>query len=86
MTARLIQTNGTEREVTPSNGKTFSLKELQGFVNGYIEILRITPDEFLIVNEEGRLIGLPVNERASQIYEADFIVGDALLCSVDQVE
>ena len=36
--AQFIKSNGSEVELKPENGKHFSLKELQGCVDGFIEI------------------------------------------------
>lgn len=71
------------------------LKEMQKAVGGYIEYVdlnryneetgeRIGKFRALIVNEEGKLHGLPVNHRATNILHdrypghTDIIVGDAL--------
>lgn len=90
-------------EVEPDNGKNFSLEELQTAVGGYIEFLRVPgycaiknkyPDlktRMLVVNEEGKLRGLPLNETASdlafdQMARWDFVAGDALYVESDMVE
>ena len=52
-------------QITPVNGKTFSLEEMQEAVEGRIEEMRISDTEFLVMNEEGRLIGMSANVRAS---------------------
>lgn len=38
-----------------------TLEELQGIVGGYIETFTFSSDATLIINEEGLLLGLPVN-------------------------
>ena len=71
----------------PKNGTDFTLEELRAFVGGYIELL-YPPSQVgaaLVVNEEGRLRGLPLNKVASAAYGHDFIVGDALLCHPSQI-
>lgn len=86
--ATLYRTNGTQEEVLPKNGESFDLKEMQTFVGGYIEIVE-SPDERLIVlNEEGKLQGLPLNRAATAIYANphDFIVGDALVVEAGSKE
>ncbi len=85
--AKLIRSDGTIEAVVPKNGKDFSLEELRTFVAGCIEIIHPPSDEgaILVVNEEGRLQGLPLNKVASAVYRNDFIVGDALLCHTSQV-
>lgn len=55
------------------------LEPIQKIVGGYIEVLPVTEDILLIMNEEGKLFGLPsnfqliVNQRV-----ADTIAGNAL--------
>lgn len=83
--AKLIKTDGTVREVKPSNGKSFSLEELQRFVGGYIEIISLPNGNKICVNEEGKIAYLPPNERATEIWKKEYpdrdelIVGDILL-------
>lgn len=83
--ARLIKHDGTTQDVHPADGDTFSLKELQGFVHGYIEVLPVG-ESYMFMNEEGKLKGLPLNQLATQLTRhrlarADVIVGDVLVCS-----
>ena len=78
MKATLIKTDGTETIVT-SEGKEFTLKELQGYVGGYIEIINLRSGKILVVNEEGLLKGLPQNLGASALTRGNpWIVGDVL--------
>lgn len=89
--AKLIKTDNSVTEVSPKNGTDFSLEELQGFVGGYIEIVYpltgAPKGSILVVNEEGKLIGLPVNGIATGMMGfTDTIVGDVLLCDTNQVK
>lgn len=74
----LYKSNG---EILPINRKhPFTLAELQTLVGGYIELIPIG-SKYIVVNEEGRLMGLPFNENASKLvaqFGYPFIVGDAL--------
>lgn len=65
---QFIPCTGDVKDITPANGTDYQLGELQSFVNGYIEIVRL-PDQgfYMIVNEEGLLHGLAYNPRASEI-------------------
>lgn len=89
--AMLLHADGTVEEVQPTNGTDFQLDELQGFVGGYIEIVPLHgTTQILVVNEEGKLTGLPVNPAATAVWEVvygptDVVVGDALFCDTDQV-
>ena len=69
MTAKLFKPDGTMTPVEPQNGKDFQLEELNRFVGGYIEIIRPLdiPGHIMVINEEGKLKGLPFNPMASQI-------------------
>ena len=83
--ARWIKTNGETIEVHPKNGVDFSLEELQGFVGGFIEIVRVDDDRIMVVNEEGKLNELPVNGIATYMAR-ELIVGDVLVCKADEVK
>lgn len=63
--AKLIKTNGEIIEVKPKNGKYFELKELQDYVGGWIEGIRLQGDSMMYVNEEGVLLNLDPNPSAS---------------------
>ena len=63
------------------------LKELQGKVDGYIEMIPIGDRAVLIVNEEGKLRNLPINFWiGSQGSVLDCIRGDVLICATDGEE
>jgi hypothetical protein len=101
MKPTIIRPDGTETEVQPINGKDFKLAELNSIVEGYIEIVPIgkhildgkqKPSHWImILNEEGKLQNLPVNERASILFEeanhtTDIIVGTVLICPQNMVK
>jgi|TARA_X000000368_G_C22938590_1_gene671044 hypothetical protein len=82
MKAQLVSTNGDVKSVKPKNNKTFSLKELQSYVDGYIQILKTRDERIMIINEEGKLNNLPYNEIASSLYiygMQDPVVGNVLV-------
>lgn len=83
--SKIYKTTGEVIEVEPKNGKDFKLKELQEIVQGYIEIVNFSPTEYMVVNEEGHLIGLPLNPSATILYKKDIIVGDVLICNKSQI-
>lgn len=89
--AEIIKANGEHKVVEPNNGKDFKLKELIEIVNGWVEIVWLPNDKIMIVNEDGKLLDLPINQEATKIYQDTFgfndvIVGDVLLCNSNQVE
>jgi hypothetical protein len=68
-----------------------SLDEMQQFVGGYIEMVESADSRLMLVcNEEGKLLGLPVNVKATQIAHAhsmicvnDYICGNAIVADRD---
>jgi len=73
--------------------KYFSLKELQDIVGGYIEMLYLKNDEVMVLNEEGKILEMPVNVRATDIANMnrvisafDIIVGDVLVCKSEEIQ
>ena len=67
------------------------LKTAQKFVGGMVEGISFPNGDYLIINEEGKLIGLPLNPEATALWRAtfdndnyvtgrkDFVVGPAIL-------
>ena len=90
--ATLYKTDGTKVEVSPANGKDFKYDELKGFVEGYIEIVNLGKKKVMVVNEEGKLMNLPVNNEATRIMaemlpmSRDYIVGNALVCKTSEIK
>ena len=87
--AHIIYANGLVQEINPENKRNFSLEELQRIVHGYIESIHLPKNRLMIINEEGKLKGLPVNilatrEILSHGYN-DVIVGNVLICNSDEV-
>lgn len=82
-------TDGKGQFVKPSNGTDFSLEELQKFVGGYIEVVRLHDNRIMVVNEEGKCRNLPINIAATQLLRLtgrhDTIIGNALICDTDKV-
>jgi hypothetical protein len=82
----LYRVNGEVLEVRPFDGKKFTLAELQSYVGGWIELVPGTAKAghpATYCNEEGRLINLRVNQKASRIFlrgnwAGDFLFGDVI--------
>ena len=68
LSAEVMHPDGRTERVVPS-GKRWTLKELQGLVGGYIELVAMTPanghDRCAVVNEDGFRLELPLNYGAS---------------------
>ena len=41
-------------QIKPENSKEFKLAEVQKYVDGYIEIVRLNDEQIMVVNEEGK--------------------------------
>lgn len=89
--AKLIKVNGETEEVSPKNGTSFELEELQKMVGGLIQILATDENLLFVMNEEGKVLGLPANHKATEIFQkefktSDFLVGDVLICNDNEIE
>lgn len=81
--AKIIKCTGDIEEVKPANGtNSFSLEELQSFVGGVIELVHSTSIP-LIVNEEGLLLELPINEKATEM-SGIILIGDVVYLSEEE--
>ena len=89
MKSEWIKVSGERIEVSPENGKDYSLEELQRFVGGFIEIVYLG-NLIMVVNEEGAINGMEHNEIASLIVMMaggqDPIFGDVLVCPKEMVK
>ena len=91
--AQIIKTTGETINVEPKNGTDFTWQELHDIVNGYIEIVPLLGGKIMVVNEEGKVHGLQINEKATGLFQQqckyfslDVIVGDVLVCKTSQVK
>lgn len=89
--AKLYLVDGTIEDVSPKNGKGFSLEELKGFVKGWVETVRIDKDRIMVINEDGKLDSLDFNVNATAIFrkyygDDDFIAGNALVCKITEIK
>lgn len=89
--ALIIKANGEFEKTAPKNGVTFSLEELKEIVGGQIEVDYLPNLGYIVVHEEGKLIGLPLNKTATAIYQvttqtSDYVVGDVLICRHTQIK
>jgi hypothetical protein len=49
-----------------------TLKEAQEFVGGYVEGIQFPNGDYMIINEEGKLINLPLNVEATALWRTTF--------------
>lgn len=89
--AQLIKTTGETSEVNPKNGSDFSLEELKSYVGGFIEIINLQDGRLAVFDEEGKLKGYEINDKATEIckkrlFRNDYIVGDVLICKDSEIK
>ena len=63
-----------------------TLEEMQKFVGGYIEVVYLNDEQVMIIDEEGKVKGKPINPEATiratrnnAIFNNDWIAGDVLI-------
>ena len=91
MTKEEINTKASEFKIITDQKDEPNLKEAQKFVGGYVEGITFPNGDYLIINEEGKLMQLPLNPEATTLWRAtftkdkylfgydDFVVGPAIL-------
>jgi len=77
-----LNTEGEAKEVELVEGES-QLDKLQQAVGGWVQAVDFTPNLTLWCNEEGKLIGLPINPMATFLWEkyfglTDFICGNVI--------
>ena len=75
-----------------------NLEAAQEFVGGMVEGITFPNGDYLIINEEGKIIGLPINKEATKLWREtftkdkyafgydDFVVGPAILIKKDALK
>ena len=91
MTKEEINTKASEFKIIEDSKDEPDLKSAQEFVGGYVEGITFPNGDYLIINEEGKLMQLPLNPEATALWRAtftkdkylfgydDFVVGPAIL-------
>lgn len=83
----LYKLSGVVKEVKPANGKTFSYKEMQDVVSEgmthlekaqgvMVEIVPLPSGKSMICNEEGKLMSLPKNEKATEMWKVEYPIAE----------
>ena len=88
-------TDQDQFKIIDDEKNTPTLKEAQDFVGGMVECITWPNGDLLIVNEEGKGMGLPLNPEATLLWKMtfdndnyvtgrkDFVVGPAILIKKD---
>ena len=86
-----INTTAAEFKIVDDVKDEPKYKEVSKFVGGMVECITFPNGDLLLINEEGKLIGLPLNPEATALWRAtfdndnyvtgrkDFVVGPAIL-------
>lgn len=87
MSPKLLKSDGTEEEFIFA-GNFPTLEEMQETVGGYIERIYLEDDQVMIMNEEGKLERLPVNDKATDmtrgiLSQFDIVVGNVIVMHKD---
>jgi hypothetical protein len=80
--AIVLHVDGTQAAVAPRCAPSFTLEELQVLVGGSIEVVALGDGRLLVLNEEGKLEGLPYNEQATQLARGCLFPGDVIVGTV----
>ena len=80
--ASILSTDGT---MAPFHGE-LTLEPLQAVVGGLIDVVVLSDGRGLVINDEGKLLGLALNPEATRLaqdvlFAHDVIVGPAVLVS-----
>ena len=86
-----INTKASEFKIIEDKKDEPKYKEVSKFVGGMVECITFPNGDLLLINEEGKLMNLPLNPEATTLWRAtftkdkylfgydDFVVGPAML-------
>ena len=86
-----INTKASEFKIIENKKDEPNYKKVSEFVGGMVECITFPNGDLLLINEEGKLINLPLNPEATALWRAtfdndnyitgrkDFVVGPAIL-------
>ena len=86
-----INTDANEFKIITNSKDEPNYKKVSEFVGGMVECITFPNGDLLLINEEGKLINLPLNPEATALWRAtfdndnyitgrkDFVVGPAIL-------
>lgn len=84
MPNEIIRVNGTREKYLPAGGRHYTLEELKKAIGGgFIQVVYTKDGRLMVLDEEGKLKGFPVNPVATRLYlhgSQAPIVGDVLVC------
>ena len=93
-----INTKASEFKIIEDKKDEPNYKEVSKFVGGMVECVQFPNGDLLLLNEEGKLMRLPLNPEATALWRAtftkdkylfgydDFVVGPAILIKKDALK
>ena len=93
-----INTTAVEFKIIDNVKDEPDLESAQKFVGGMVQGIQFPNGDYMIMNEEGKLMGLPLNPEATTLWRAtftkdkylfgydDFVVGPAILIKKDALK
>ena len=90
-----INTTAAEFKMITDKKDEPDYKAVSKFVGGMVEVVQFPNGDLLLLNEEGKLMGLPLNPEATALWRAhftkdkymfghdDFVVGPAMVITND---
>ena len=93
-----LNTKAVEFKIIKDSKDEPDLKAAQEFVGGMVQGIEFPNGDYMIMNEEGKLMGLPLNPEATTLWRAtfdndnfitgrkDFVVGPAILIKKDALK
>ena len=95
MSAEKINTQDAEFKMITDKKDEPDYKAVSKFVGGMVEVVTFPNGDLLLLNEEGKLMGLPLNVEATALWRThftkethvfgydDFVVGPAMVITKD---
>ena len=93
-----VNTKAVEFKIITDQKDEPDLESAQSFVGGMVQGIEFPNGDYMIMNEEGKLMGLPLNPEATTLWRAtftkdkylfgydDFVVGPAILIKKDALK
>lgn len=86
--AKIIRVDGSEEIV---DKEKLTIEFMQKIVGGYIQIVPMGFDAYMVCNEEGKLKHLPINIIATKIWEmfygeTDIITGNIIFANKEEID
>ena len=81
---QILKSDGTTKEIEGT-----SLKAMQEAVGGYIQIIGTTDGRLMVLNEDGKRLELPFNEKATsmvRLFPNDYIAGDVIIAEEGEID